>query len=110
MYKWVLSPPVVFLIVLIFSFLLSYLFSIFSFKGAKKTEGKGEPYACGEEDYDHMAQPDYSLFFPFAFFFTIAHVSVLMLTTVPIESIKILVMALIYITAVLVGLAIFLRR
>ena len=105
-----LSPPVLFIIVLSAGLLLSFIFSGLSYKGSKKGKGSGESYACGEDNYDNMAQPDYSAFFPFAFFFTIAHVSTLMLTTVPFETVKILVMAIIYITAVFVALAIFLRR
>lgn len=108
--KWLLSPPGAFIVMIIFVALLSYLFSKLSFRGKKRTGGSEEPYACGEDDYDHMAQPNYSQFFPFAFFFTIAHVATLMLTSLPVETLKIMVMALIYISAVIVGLVILLER
>ncbi len=45
--------------------------------------GAARPYACGEEVPDHRMQPDYTQFFPFAFFFTIMHVVALVVTTVP---------------------------
>ncbi len=35
------------------------------------TPGKLAPYACGEDMPSHLMQPDYSQFFPFAFFFTV---------------------------------------
>ncbi|MDD5085544.1 MAG: NADH-quinone oxidoreductase subunit A [Candidatus Omnitrophica bacterium] len=108
--KWLLSPPGAFIVMIVFVALLSYLFSKLSFHGKKRTEGSEESYACGEDDYDHMAQPNYSQFFPFAFFFTIAHVATLILTSVPVETLKIMVMALIYISAVIVGLVILLER
>jgi NADH-quinone oxidoreductase subunit A len=46
-------------------------------------QGKRRPYACGEEVTDHTAQPDYSQFFVFAFFFTVMHVVALVVATVP---------------------------
>ena len=49
-----------------------------------RTGAGAEPYACGEDLPDHMIQPDYGQFFPFAFFFTILHVVALMATTVPV--------------------------
>lgn len=45
--------------------------------------GKRKPYACGEDVTDHQAQPDYSQFFVFAFFFTVMHVVALVVATVP---------------------------
>ena len=40
-------------------------------------------YACGEPVTDHKSQPDYSQFFPFAWFFTIMHVVALIVATMP---------------------------
>lgn len=51
--------------------------------GKPQPEGKTKPYACGEDVADHRAQPDYSQFFHFAFFFTIMHVVALVVATVP---------------------------
>jgi NADH:ubiquinone oxidoreductase subunit 3 (subunit A) len=105
-----LTPPVVFIIVLLFCLLLSFLFSKISFKSGQQEKGSGEPYACGEENYDPMAQPDYSNFFHFAFFFTIAHVATLMLTTIPVETLKTFALAAVYVLGAIIGLSILLRR
>jgi len=107
--KWLMAPPVVFVLVLIFLFLLSRLLINIEFK--KKGAGSsGTPYACGEETYDVYAQPDYSQFFPFAFFFTIAHVATLILATIPFVTFNVFIVALIYIMVVVVGLFILLWR
>jgi len=103
-------PPVVFIIILLFCLLLSALFSRVAFKSKKITEGSKESYACGEDDYNHMAQPDYSNFFPFAFFFTLAHVATLMVATIPFETISSFAIAVIYILGAIVGLSIILKR
>ena len=109
--NWLLAPPIAFLIVFAFIVLMAYLFSFISLKAKKpQQKGTGESYACGEDNYNHMAQPDYSQFFPFAFFFTIAHVATLMLITVPMENLNVLVMALLYLFTVVVGLFILLGR
>jgi NADH-quinone oxidoreductase subunit A len=108
--NWLLSPPVTFIIVLIAVLFLSRLASLISLRTPKQKEGTGEPYACGESNYDHMAQPDYSTFFPFAFFFTLAHVATLIVTTVPTETVKAFIMAAIYIIGAIVGLYILLKR
>jgi NADH:ubiquinone oxidoreductase subunit 3 (subunit A) len=102
---WILMPPVAFVVVLAFTAIFSYLCSLLSFKGKPSS---GEPYACGEEEFDEYAQPDYSQFFPFAFFFTIAHVATLMLATVPEMSLRVFVTAAVYIVAVFIGLFILL--
>lgn len=77
-----LSPPVVFIILLIISLALSKLFSVFAAKG-KVSSGKTESYACGEDYPINRAQPDYRQYFPFAFFFTVMHVATLVIATVP---------------------------
>ena len=106
-----LSPPVAFLIILAFCSLLSWLFSKLSYKRKGEcAEGTGKSYACGEDIPDHMTQPDYSQFFPFIFFFTIAHVATLMLTTVPKETLNILFMAIIYLVVIVISLYILLRK
>jgi NADH-quinone oxidoreductase subunit A len=106
----ILSPPVVFIVLLIFFWALSVLFSRLAFRSKKHASGTGKSYACGEDIPDHLAQPDYSQFFPYAFFFTIAHVAVLIITTVPMETLRALVMAIIYILVVVIGLYVLLRR
>jgi len=104
MHKLLITPPVVFIIVLTILWLVSRLFSVISFKPEKSKESSGDSYACGEENYDHMAQPDYSNFFQFAFFFTIAHVATLIMTTVPSEITGAFMMAAIYVLGAVVGL------
>ncbi len=108
--KILLFPPVLFIVVFSSVCILSYFLSKLSFRGGTKTQGKGESYACGEDSYNNMAQPDYSQFFPFVFFFTIAHVATLILTSVPVETTKILTLALMYVFAVIAGLCILLKR
>jgi NADH-quinone oxidoreductase subunit A len=78
----ILTPPAAFIIILIAFFLFSGISSFFSMKG-KETAGKTKAYSCGEELASNKAQPDYSQFFPFAFFFTIMHVLVLIIATAP---------------------------
>lgn len=110
MEKWLIAPPIAFIIILMITWAVSYLFSKLSFRPAKRAPGEGESYACGEAGYDHMAQPDYSDFFPFAFFFTLAHVATLIMTTVPTENLQTFIMAAIYIIGATVGLYILFRR
>ncbi|MBI4708089.1 MAG: hypothetical protein HY761_09230 [Candidatus Omnitrophica bacterium] len=110
MNKILLSPPVAFLIVLAFFWLLSFLFAKLAFKKEKVASGAGEPYACGEEGYNPLAQPDYTNFFPYAFFFTLAHVATLIITTIPMETVATFAMAAFYILGAVIGLYILLRR
>jgi len=111
MQNWLVSPPVTFIIILLFSWILVRLLSRLSFRTNKKQmSGTGESYACGEENYNHMAQPDYTSFFPFAFFFTLAHVATLIITTVPKEGLGTFIMAAFYIIGATLGLYILFRR
>lgn len=109
MSQWLLSPPAAFIIILFCVWIMSRLFSKFAFRG-KSADGGKESYACGEKDYDPMAQPDYSLFFPFAFFFTLAHVATLMVATIPKAGFGSFAMAVIYIIGAIVGLSVLLRK
>lgn len=108
--RWILSPPVAFIILLATGFLLLRLFSRLSFRPKKHTPGEGKAYACGEDNFDNAAQPDYSTFFPFAFFFTIAHVATLIMTTVPKETILSFGLVFLYMAGAVTGLYILLRR
>ncbi|MDD4954204.1 MAG: hypothetical protein PHG40_04785 [Candidatus Omnitrophica bacterium] len=106
-----LSPPVVFTAILFALIIFSWFASRYAFraKGASASGAK-KAYACGEDFKDHLIQPDYSQFFPFAFFFTILHVVALVVATVPTESIGTLAMALVYIVGAITGLIILLRN
>jgi NADH-quinone oxidoreductase subunit A len=110
METWLFSPPLVFLIIFSVVVLASHLLKTFSFKQGHTLKGSLEAYACGEADYTHMARPDYSTFFSYAFFFTLAHVATLVMTTVPAETASIFVIACIYLATVFVSLYILLRR
>jgi len=110
MFDFLITPPIAFVVIFIFLLILARFFSMLAFKGGKDSTGKGASYACGEDVKNHMAQPDCSQFFPYAFFFTIAHVAAMMVTTVPMQTVRILVLAIIYVLTVIVGLYILLRR
>jgi NADH:ubiquinone oxidoreductase subunit 3 (subunit A) len=77
-----LSPPIIFLIFLAAGFLLYGLGGLLKPK-SRKVGGKLEPYACGEDMPDNPITVNYRLFFYIALFFTIMHVSVLVVATVP---------------------------
>ncbi|MGA2775254.1 MAG: hypothetical protein ABSE81_04255 [Candidatus Omnitrophota bacterium] len=104
-----LIPPVAFIVVLLALVILSRIFSFLAFK-KKQSEESGESYACGEDFQEHVVQPDYSQFFPFAYFFTILHVVVLVIATIPEVNIPIFSAALIYILGAVLGLITLLRR
>lgn len=108
--KLLLSPPIAFLIMLGVVTLLAAALSGLSLKTKKHGEGEGKSYACGEDVATNLMQPDYSQFFPFAFFFTVLHVVALMIATVPIETMESFAIAIIYIAGALVGMAILFRR
>lgn len=77
-----LSPLIAFFILLAVFILFTFVTKGLAPKGVESF-GKGEAYAGGENIKSHKAQPDYRQFFPFAFFFTIMHVVVLIVATVP---------------------------
>lgn len=108
--KLLLTPPAVFLIILFTAVVISYLFGRASFRPTTHTRGETKSYACGEDNYNQKAQPDYSNFFSFAFFFTLAHVATLIITTVPAKTINSFAIASIYIAGGAVGLYILFRR
>lgn len=105
-----LTPPVVFLEVLIAMTLFTKALSYLSYKVKDRPSGTCKSYACGENVSTNMMQPDYSQFFPFAFFFTVLHVVTLMIATVPVDTLRSFAMALIYIGGAAVGLVILFRR
>jgi NADH-quinone oxidoreductase subunit A len=67
-------------------------------------EGLTKEYACGEDLPTAMIQPDYSQFYPFAFYFTILHVAALMIATVPTATIETSLIAVVYILGAIIGL------
>jgi NADH:ubiquinone oxidoreductase subunit 3 (subunit A) len=77
-----LSPPVAFLICLVMCIGLYGLGRLVEEKAAP-VEGKYEPYACGEQYEAEKQHFGYRKFYIAAIFFTIMHVAVLTVATVP---------------------------
>lgn len=105
-----LVPPIAFPLMLAASAGLLWLLSRLSIftKGAP---GFTKSYACGEDQpASHTIRPNYSMFFPFAFFFTILHVVALTVGTVPLDNIGTYAMAFVYIACALVGLSVLYSR
>jgi NADH:ubiquinone oxidoreductase subunit 3 (subunit A) len=98
---FLLFPPVAFSIFLIIGLLLLLLGSALAAKG-KSSSGKKTPYACGENFPAERVQPDYAAFFPFALFFTIIHVTALILATLPAGNIALL--GILYMVGVVIAL------
>ncbi|MDD2568216.1 MAG: hypothetical protein PHN47_05420 [Clostridia bacterium] len=101
-----LFPPIAFLFFIIVSAAISKVSSKLAPQG-NDAPWKFKPYAGGEEVTSHHVQPDYSEFFPYAFFFTVMHVVALILATVPAETI---ILPMIYVLAAVLALLILFRR
>ena len=110
MNNFLLSPPVAFIIILLLSFIMSAVSSKIALKGAKHSSGKLKSYGCGENVDNPHLQPNYSQFFPFAFFFTIMHVVVLIIATVPAGGIATSGISFLFLIAAASGLFILFRR
>jgi len=112
MSSWLLLTPVTFVAVLVFMMILLRLLGMISAKSVKPSEksGKLKSYACGEDVQNNRISPDYSEFFPFAFFFTIMHVLALVVATVPSVSLSATVLAIGYAGSLAIGLFILFRR
>jgi NADH-quinone oxidoreductase subunit A len=106
-----LSPPVAFAVLFAAVAGLSALSKRISFRSKNKNSaGAGAEYGCGEDFKGHMAQPDYSQFFPFAFFFTILHVVALVIATVPSVDAGTFAIAAVYCAGAVIGLSVLQRR
>jgi len=110
MYYLLLTPPAAFIVILLLSWLMSYLSSFVAFNKPGVTKALTKAYTGGEEVKTSRIQPDYSQFFPFAFFFTILHVVTLVLATVPKENVGSFTIAFVYIAGALLALFILFRR
>jgi NADH:ubiquinone oxidoreductase subunit 3 (subunit A) len=77
-----LAPPIAFLICLVLSVAVYGLGHLVEEKG-KPSKGKYEPYACGENYEAEKYEFGYRKFYIAAIFFTIMHVAVLTVATVP---------------------------
>jgi len=109
MSSFLLTPPLVFLILVLVVALELWSLRAISAKG-KATDGKNKPYACGEDITNHRPQPDYSQFFSVAFFFTIIHVVVMIIATVPVSSPQASVLAVLFTLCAGLGLFVLFRR
>ena len=105
-----LSPPVVFIVILLAAIFFAYALSKLALKPKSVPAGLTKEYSCGEDIKTHMIQPDYSQFFPFAFYFTILHVVALMIATVPMATLQTFMIAVVYILGAIVGLFVLYKR
>ena len=108
--KILLSPPLAFLIIFLALVILSRLMQRCAFSKPNKSAGAQKSYACGEDFPNQPVQPDYSQFFPFAFFFTILHVIALVIATVPKPALATSAMAALYLVGAGVGLLILIKK
>lgn len=99
--KLLLSPPVAFAFFLFIGGLL-YLFGYLLAEKGSQSQHKKTPYACGENIPAVKIQPDYSLFFPFAIFFTIVHVTALIMATLPVGNMAL--MGILYLAGISISL------
>ena len=105
-----LSPPVVFIAIMLATIICAYVLSKLALKPKNIPAGLTKEYSCGEDIKTHLIQPDYSQFFPFAFYFTILHVVALMIATVPTAAIQTFMIAVVYILGAIVGLFVLYKR
>jgi NADH-quinone oxidoreductase subunit A len=84
---WLLLPPICFAVICVVVLGLQVASRELATRGAD-APGKRKAYACGENMERNRVQPSYDEFFPIAFFFTIMHVIVLILATVPQHGLK----------------------
>jgi FtsH-binding integral membrane protein len=111
LHQLLLSPPVAYVLLFAVIAALSSLSKRMAFhRKGKGPSGSGAEYACGEDFKGHMAQPDYSQFFPFAFFFTILHVVALVIATVPAVDARTFAIAAVYCAGAVIGLSVLQRR
>jgi len=111
MNHWLLWPPIAFLLMLAVALLQLRGMSILSAPAKDGVGGgKRKAYACGEDMQENRGQPNYSQFFPFAFFFTIMHVLALVVATVPVHDWSAVQIAAGYLICSAIGLFILFRR
>lgn len=101
----ILYPPFAFVISLIIIILFGKIIKGFEIKVVKNDE-VSKTYACGEDFPAQKMTPGYEEFYPYAIFFTILHVSALMLMTIAFSSSISFALPLIYILMVLLILLI----
>ena len=105
-----LIPPVALTLLVFFVWAFSAAVSPLAFKRKGPRGALDKPYAGGENLETHRVQPDYSQFFPFAFFFTILHVVTLIVATSPTKIAGSVAFAVLYVLGALLALYILFRR
>jgi hypothetical protein len=105
-----LIPPVALTLLIFFVWAFSAAMSPLAFKRKGPRGALDKPYAGGENLETHRVQPDYSQFFPFAFFFTILHVVTLIVATSPTGIAGSIAFAILYVLGALLALYILFRR
>ncbi len=98
---FLLYPPVAFAIFTLLGLLLLALGSKMAAQGQSHRD-KHTMYMCGEDVPAVKVHPDYGAFFPFALFFTIIHVTALIMATLPAGNIALL--GILYMTGVALSL------
>lgn len=99
--EFIALPPVAFIIFFTLGGLIYLSGSRLAAEG-KKSGGKKAQYACGEDVPAQRVQPDYSAFFPFALFFSIIHVTALIMATLPSGNIALI--GILYLAGVAISL------
>ncbi|HHV95039.1 MAG TPA: hypothetical protein GXX37_00960 [Clostridiaceae bacterium] len=102
----IFAPPIVFVIFVGIFILLSRSIKRYSYNSTGKERESGA-YACGQQNVRNYVNPDYTQFFPYAFFYTIMHVLVLVIATAPYDA---LVLPIVYIAAGILALIIIFRK
>ncbi len=105
-----LVPPVAVTLLLVVVWALSAASSSLAFKRKGPRGALDKPYAGGESLEKHRVQPDYTQFFPFAFFFTILHVVTLIVAMDPAGIAGSAALAVLYVLGALLALYILFRR
>ena len=100
-----LAPPIAFFLLILICLGGAHFAASLSARG-KDTKRKFEAYACGQRNVVHNVSPDYSQFFPYAFFFTIMHVLTLIIATAPVNA---LTLPLLYVAVGVLALLIIFR-
>jgi hypothetical protein len=107
---FLLIPPVALTLLVVLVWLLSAAASPLAFKRKGARGALDKPYAGGEPMEKHRVQPDYTQFFPFAFFFTILHVVTLIVASSPAGIAGNVALAVLYVLGALLALTILFRR
>ena len=102
----IVSPLLVFIIFLLIAYAIYRFGGLLSPK-TKIVGGKLKAYACGEDIPGKFIQPTYQLFYV-AFFFTILHVSALVVATVPNSNLAII--GVVYLLMLLLSIYVLMRR